>query len=156
MLDHRRKAARRSLDRQLRPLQAINPDAVPRSGWLRAIREAIGMSGQQFADRLGFAWQSMDDLEKSEAAGTISLTTLRRAAAALDCKVVYAVVPLTGTLEEMVETRAKQIAHAALARVDQTMRLEDQAVSADTLDERIDDYIAAHVRDSDLWTPRGP
>lgn len=108
------------------------------------------MSGTQFAHRLGVSWQSMDDLEKSEAAGTIGHATLRKAAEALDCTLVYALVP-NRPLEEMVERRAKALAERALKRVDQTMALEDQRVVHVSKDELIADYISEHLRDRDLW-----
>jgi predicted DNA-binding mobile mystery protein A len=108
------------------------------------------MSGTQFARRLGVSWQSMDDLEKSEAAGTIGLDTLRRAAAALDCSLVYAIVP-NGSLESLVDERARVLAKAALARAGQTMRLENQHITHVDKAEFIEDYIRGHLRDRDLW-----
>jgi predicted DNA-binding mobile mystery protein A len=150
MLNSNKRLARRRIDGRLRPLQSIAEISVPPRGWLRAIREALGMSGTQFARRLGLSWQSMDDIEKSEAAGTIGLATLRKAAAALDCTLVYALVP-NRPLEEMVDKRAKAIAKKALGRVDQTMALEDQRVTHVSRDELIADYISNHVRDRDLW-----
>ncbi len=150
MLSTKLRQARRALDKQL---QTQNPVA-PRKGWLAAIRQSIGMSGQQFADRLGVAWQSMDDLEKSEAAGTITVNSLRRAAAVLDCTLVYAVVPRAGSLEAMVRARSRELALEALARSGQTMLLEDQAAGADQLESSIEDYIDDNVRDADLWAVR--
>lgn len=111
------------------------------------------MTGTQFAARLGVAWQSMDDLEKSEANGTVGLETLRRAAAALDCTLVYALVP-NEPLDSMVDRRARSIAAAAIERVDQTMALEDQRVTRAERDRLIEDYIHDHVRDRDIWNQR--
>lgn len=108
------------------------------------------MTGTQFAKRLGVAWQSMDDLERSEAAGTIQLDKLRRAAEILDCTLVYALVP-NRSLETMVTERARAIANAAIQRVDQTMALEDQKVERESNEHLIEDYIRDHVRDRELW-----
>lgn len=110
------------------------------------------MNGQQFADRLGMAWQSMDDLEKSEAAGTASLNSIRKGAAALNCRLVYAIVPNTGSLDELVNQRARALALSDVARVDQTMRLEDQAVPPGFHEDAVADYIVEHIRDRDLWS----
>lgn len=153
MLSTAKRTARRRLDDKLKDFQSLRTVPRPPKGWLRAIREALGMSGVQFARRLGVSWQSMDDLEKSEAAGTIGLDTLRRAAAALDCTVVYALVPNT-SLEQAVVERARNLALATLARVDQTMALEDQRVTRPNREELIADYIRDHVRDRDLWDAR--
>lgn len=150
MLSSNKRLARRRLDDTLRPLRPLATLTVPQKGWLRAIRDALGMSGTQFAHRLGVSWQSMDDLERSEAAGTVGLATLRKAAASLDCTLVYALIP-NRTLEEMVERRARAIGDAALKRVDQTMALEDQRVLHVSKDELIADYISSHLRDRDLW-----
>lgn len=150
MLSSVKRTARRRLDEKLSDLDALRRMEPPPKGWLRAIRDALGMSGTQFARRLGVSWQSMDDLERSEAAGTIGLETLRKAAAALDCTLVYAIIP-SRSLETLVEERARALAKAALARVDQTMRLEDQRVTHVEREELVEDYIRDHVRDRDLW-----
>lgn len=153
MLSIAKRTARRRLDDKLQDFQSLRTTPRPPKGWLRAVREALGMSGVQFARRLGVTWQSMDDLEKSEAAGTIGLDTLRRAAAALDCTLVYAIVP-NRPLEQLVDERARGLALAALARVDQTMALEDQRVTDRNQEELIADYIRDHVRDRNLWDAR--
>ncbi len=152
MLSSKLKRARRSLDGRLAVLRPAASIPIPRGGWLRAVREALGMNGQQYADRLHIAWQSMSDLERSEAAGTITLNSLRKAAAALHCRLVYAIVPEDGTLADTVDRRAREVALRDIARVDQTMKLEDQAVTSSNRDTDIEDYIAEHVRDGDLWS----
>jgi predicted DNA-binding mobile mystery protein A len=144
-----KRDVRRRLDERLALIKAADFTPPPK-GWLRAIRDALAMSGTQFAARLGIAWQSMDDLEKSEAAGTIQLATLRRAALALDCRLVYALVPNT-SLEQSVNDRARRIALRDLARVSQTMALEDQQVSDRPTEEQVEAYIRDHVRDRDIW-----
>ena len=153
MKSHSKSLARRRLDVKLAPFQALTAVDIPRTGWLRAIRQALGMSSRQLANRLGLASQSVDDMEKTEATGTIRLDTLRRAAAALDCTLVYALVP-NQSLEVMVERRARALATAALDRVDQTMALEDQRVENSDREELIEDYIRQHIRDRDLWERR--
>jgi predicted DNA-binding mobile mystery protein A len=151
MLSTKLDRARRTLDKHIAAYRSALSEPSPPKGWLRAIRTAIGMTGQQYADRLKIAWQSMADLEKSEAAGTISINSLKKAAEALNCRLVYAVVPAS-TLEEMVETRSRELARSALSRVDQTMLLEAQATPADDFEERLVDYIDSHLRDGDLWS----
>ena len=147
MLSSKLKRAQRALDDLLKSPKP----PVPRKGWIRAVRSAIGMSGQQLADRLGVAWQSMADLESSEAAGTITLNSLAKAAELMDCKLVYTLVPNAGSVEALVDKRARQVAQVALARTNQTMLLENQSAAADELEHRIEDYIRDHIRDRDLW-----
>ena len=122
---------------------------VPPKGWIRAIRDALGMSGVQLGKRLKVSPQTVEAMEKSEAAGTVQLNTLKRAAEALDCTLVYALVPKT-SLENTVNNRARQIATSALARVSHTMKLEDQDTGGGELETRIADYIR-HIKDRDLW-----
>jgi predicted DNA-binding mobile mystery protein A len=144
---------RKRLDARLIPLNdERNRLLVPPKGWIRAIRDALGMSGVQLAKRLKVSPQTVEAMEKSEAAGTIQLNTLKRAAEALDCTLVYALIPRT-SLENTVRNRERQIATAALARVSHTMKLEDQDTGPGESETRIEDYIR-HIKDRDLWTDR--
>jgi predicted DNA-binding mobile mystery protein A len=103
--------ARQRLDERLLLLKPEERFDPPTSGWLRAIREALGMTGVQLAKRLRISPQSAEALEKSEATGTVQLNTLRRAAEALDCRLVYALVPKT-SLEGAVSERVAQMDRA--------------------------------------------
>lgn len=145
--------ARQRLDERLILLKPENRLAPPPKGWIRAIRDALGMTGQQFAARLGVKPQSVSDIEKSEAAGSIQLKTLDRVAEALDCTLVYALVPKT-SLEGAVQTRARRIALKDLKRVAHTMKLEDQSVDNADLEQRINVYIRDVIKDRDLWADR--
>jgi predicted DNA-binding mobile mystery protein A len=145
-----RQRARQRLDERLLALKPEERLRAPPKGWIRAIREALGMPGVQFAKRLGIRPQSVETLEESEANGSIQLKTLRRAAEALDCTVVYALVPKT-SLEGAVRERARQIAIRDLGRVAHTMRLEAQETADANPDSRIDAYIRDTLRDRDLW-----
>ncbi len=103
--------------------------ARPRLGWIRAVRDALGMTTRQLAFRMGVAQATAVQFEQSEANGTIQLATLRRAADALDCDLVYALVPRAGTLEQAVLTHAHRRAMSMVQAVDRSMELEDQAVT---------------------------
>ena len=89
-------------------------------------------------------------MEKSEAAAKIRIETLRRAADALDCNLVYALVPRQG-LQHVVEERARNIALNHLSRVSHTMAMEDQAVGNDDLEMRIGDFVESSLRERDIW-----
>lgn len=146
-----RNKARKRLDERLLPLKPEDRFRAPPKGWIRAIRDALGMTGVQFAAKLGVRPQSVDALEKSEANGSIKLDTLRRAAEALDCTVVYALVP-NKSLEEMVRSRARTIAMRDLGRVSHTMKLEAQGTGDADLETRIDAYIRDNLNERDLWS----
>ena len=149
-MDPVKARGRKRLDERLTPLREANLSARPAKGWVKAIREALGMSGKQLAQRLKIAPQNVDLLEKSESADTIQLKTLRRAAEALNCTLVYALVPNT-SLEAMVNARAREIALHDLGRVAHTMKLEAQETDERDLEERIEDYIRDVLRARDLW-----
>jgi predicted DNA-binding mobile mystery protein A len=149
---NRRQAAaeaRRSLDRVLAPYRKVHRRAPPR-GWIRAVRNALGMTAEQLGERMGIAQPTVNRLESSEAEGTIQLNTLRRAAEALGCEVVYALVPRK-TLHETYEEAARAVVRLELGRVSHTMALEDQAVVDDDEDERLRRFIAEELDPREVW-----
>jgi predicted DNA-binding mobile mystery protein A len=121
------KDAIRHLDRRFSALRALSKSQPPPKGWLRAIRDALGMTTAQLARRLGVSQPRIVELEHSEVSGGVTLHTLQRAAEALGCRLVYAIVP-ERPLSEIVRERAEIIADRQSAAVEHTMRLEDQAV----------------------------
>jgi predicted DNA-binding mobile mystery protein A len=141
--------ARQNLDDRLRPLRDTPP--TPVRGWIRAIREALGMSTSDVAARLDTTKQTISRMERAEIDGSIRLDTLRRVAGAFDCTLVYALVP-NSSLEEVVERRAYDIALRDLGRVRQTMLLEDQLVDDDVTQRRLIDELAEEIKGSPrLW-----
>ncbi len=110
--------------------QALAPwrerlDAPPVDGWLRAIRMALGISTRQAAQRAGVSQSSWMDAERRETAGTISLGQLRRLGAALDCRLVHALVPDV-PLRDKVDARAQKLADAEVNAIAHSMALEQQ------------------------------
>ena len=100
----------------------------PSSGWIRAIRTAIGMSARQLAERMGVSQQALSRLESKEANDEVTIKTLRRAAEALGCQVVYALVPEGGSLQDLIEEQALKKAKEIVEAVDHSMMLEAQGV----------------------------
>lgn len=109
------------------------------------------MSSTELAARLGVSQQTVPDLERSELRETIKLDTLRRAAAALDCELVYALIP-RASLDEAVNTQARRAAAAHLGRVAHHSLLEDQAVSDDDTTSQLAELAAQLVDRRGLWT----
>ena len=114
-----------------------NADLPPRppSGWIKAIREGLGMTATHLAGRLGVTTSTVTRLETSEADDTISLGTLRRVAEALECEVRYALVPKQ-SLEDTLKARALAMALRQMAPISHTMALEAQATSAEAKEEQ--------------------
>lgn len=126
---------------------------MPTGGWLRAIRQALGMSSSQMAQRLGQTRQRVLFLEKGEVDGKITLNTLRNAADALGCELVYCLVPRTD-LEIMVSTRAREIASAEASRIEKTMALENQSVGESSR-ERLVQTLLERMSEKRLWLGNG-
>lgn len=140
----------RRLDERLAAAKPVERLTPPPKGWIRALRDALQMSGAQLGRRMGVAQQTVTAIEKSEQNGTIQLQTLRKAADALGGRLVYAIVPDV-TLEEMVRTQAHQIALRALGRVSHTMKLEAQGTGDADLEARLENYIR-NLKARDLWS----
>ena len=99
----------------------------PPGGWIRAIREALGMTQRQLAQRVGRKPQTILDLQAREAAQTIQLNTLRELAEAMDCELVYAIVPKK-PLGTVLDERARSVARQVLRRTGHSMELERQGL----------------------------
>ena len=117
------------LEETVHPFRKLIEAPAPSGGWVRAIQGALGMTNVQLAKRLKKkAPQTIEDIQNSEANGTIKLKTLRELAEALGCQIVYAVVPLK-PLTEMQRDRAREIARGRLRSISHSMKLEDQGVT---------------------------
>ena len=122
---------------------------------MRTIREALGMTYSQFAQRLGITRQGVKKLEDDEVFGGASLDRLRRAAAALDCRLVYALVP-NSSLEETVKHQAIKQATKRFGRVNVSQALEASAVDSESLSNQVDDLVTELMvnRPRSLWDDR--
>ena len=132
--------SRSQLDERFRELGSAKRYTPPVRGWIKALREALGMSTAQLAKRLGIRQPSLVALEQSEAKGSIELATLRRVAEALDCTLVYALVP-NKPLETTLRDRARAFARRRRGPVEHSMLLEDQKVTAKDAEARLDEIV---------------
>ncbi len=141
-MDKARLAAvsRAHLDERLKQFEAVSGYTAPVRGWIKAIREAVGMTTGQLARRLGVKQPSVVAIEQSEARESIELATLRRVAEALDCTLVYAFVPKK-PLETIVRERARMFARRRRAPVEHSMLLEDQAVTGKDVEKHLDEIV---------------
>jgi predicted DNA-binding mobile mystery protein A len=125
----RKRIRREQLDRQLLPLRELVPTAAPVGGWIKTIREALGMSLKTFAEKLDLASSSTaHQLETAEVQESITLKRLRGAADALGCDVHVVFIPRI-PLSKAVENQARYKAEENIRRVHHWMVMEDQTVS---------------------------
>lgn len=147
----RASKARHHLDQRFRAAGDLRYHlAVPVKGWLRAIRESLGMTTTQLAARMGLSQSSITDLEKSESRGAIQLSSLKRAAEAMNCTLVYALVP-NEPLESFLQKQERKVAREHLKPIEQTMLLENQSTSPEQVNELLEDYIRTRLNPRHIW-----
>ena len=100
--------------------------AIPPTGWIKAIRTAIGMSMQQLGKKLSVSKQAILDIEKREKSWSITIKSLKEIARALDMQLVYGFVPNDGSLDALIEKKATELATKIVLRTSNTMKLENQ------------------------------
>ena len=123
----KQKLVLEQIDNKILILKKTEKLSVPSSGWVFAIRQALGMSLRQLGSRMGITPQSVKEIEEREIEGTISLKVLRQFGKALNLKLVYGFIPEQGKLEDIIEARAKELASEIVSRTSVSMKLEDQA-----------------------------
>jgi len=152
MKTNKKKLVREQIEaalRRLSPLREINP---PTKGWIRAIRNGLGMTARQLAGKLGVAQQAVARIERDELAGSVTIKTMRRVAECLDCVFVCGFVPRS-SLESTIRTQAQRLASKRLSQASQTMTLENQALSTSenrrVLSEMVDELV--DTMPANLW-----
>ncbi|MHC4411741.1 MAG: mobile mystery protein A [Planctomycetota bacterium] len=135
-----KKLAREQLDATLKRLEPLKTLVPPGKGWIRAIRDALGMTGEQLAARLNVNKQRVSRIQQDEKLGKVKLETLRNVAEAMDCIFVYGFVP-RDSLKQTVQNQARLVAKKRMSRSNQTMRLEKQELSEKEKEKVLEDLI---------------
>lgn len=141
------------LDKRIELLSPVLKYPNPVTGWIRAIRLALGMTLQQLADKLSISKQGLSDLELREREGAITIKSLREVANALDMELVYGLVPKEKSLEKHIDKKARDLAKRIVLRTSNTMKLEDQEVSEERLLRAIEERteILKYELPKSLW-----
>lgn len=147
-----KQKARDRLDRRFRAMPEAGTFSAPPQGWIKAIREALGLSARQLGQRAGKSAQSIHQLEKSEALGRIQIDSLAQLARSMDCQLIYAIVPNNAerSLQKIVQERARRIALRTITPVSSTMALENQDVDL-TNELRLQYFIQENLNERLLW-----
>ena len=140
------------LDRRFETLRPLAAASKPARGWIKAIREALGMTTAQLGERMGVKQPRIAELETNETKGNITLKSLERAAEAMGCRVVYMLMPVE-PLGDTLRARAAKVAEQQLNATDQTMKLEDQGVQNAVQRARLREQIIDQLleRPARLW-----
>ena len=141
------------LDQKLKPFQETEIVLVPDKGWINTIRTTLNMTMAQLGIKLGVTKQGVKRIEESEAKGSISINSLKEVGNALELKLVYGFIPKDGTIDNIINNKAQTLARKIVSRANQNMKLEDQGISEDKIDDSINDLakeIKREMRKS-LW-----
>ena len=130
------------LNNKMLSFVSLKQVAIPPTGWIKAIRNAIGMSMQQLGNKLKVSKQGVMDIEKREKEGSITIKSLREIARVMDMQLVYGFVPNDGSLDALIEKRATELAKQIVMRTANTMNLENQANSKERIDTAIKERAA--------------
>jgi predicted DNA-binding mobile mystery protein A len=126
------------LDRKLQPFIGSEKVIIPEKGWINTIRSTINMTLEQLGNKLNITKQGVKRIEESEAAGTITIKSLKEVGNALEMKFVYGFVPVDGTINSVIERKSRILAEKIILRTNQNMMLEDQAIEKSKLKAAID------------------
>lgn len=130
------------LNSKMQVVSSIKKIAPPPTGWIKAVRTALGMSLQQLGNKISITKQSLTEIERREKEGTITLKTLRDVAIGLDMELVYGFVPKDGSLDALIQRKAKELATQIVLRTSNTMKLEDQGNTNKRIDKAIKERAA--------------
>jgi predicted DNA-binding mobile mystery protein A len=142
--------ARRELDRRFSAADLSPIRSFPSKGWIRAIRVALGMTQADLGNRLSISRVAVDKLERAEPLGGITTNKLAEVAAAMDCTLVYALIP-NSSLDETVMSRARSMAKSNMDYVSQTMALEAQDVGNEWKVEALEREAEQLVAKGHVW-----
>ena len=130
------------LSKKLNSYNSLQELVLPSIGWIKTIRTSLGMSLEQLGGKMGVTRQSAQNLEKREKDGSATLKALEGAGRSIDMKLVYGFVPVDGSLEQLIERKAKQIATQIVMRTSGTMKLEDQENAEERIEKAIEERTA--------------
>jgi predicted DNA-binding mobile mystery protein A len=141
------------LSKRTKDFKGLGNLAIPPTGWIKAIRLALGMSARQLGDKLKITRQGVQEMEKREKDGAMTLQSLREVARTLDMNFVYGFVPKDGTFEALIDRKARELATRIVLRTSQSMQLEDQENSPQRIQKAIEERTEAIKKEipKTLW-----
>lgn len=141
------------LDRKIKSYQGTEKIQVPEKGWVYSIRTALNMTLEQLGERLNITKQGVKKIEEREATESISIKSLKEIGNALDMQFVYGFVPKKGSIENLVNYRAEELAKRIVLRTNHNMKLENQGNSEEQIQQAIKDLAIEIKREmrKTLW-----
>jgi predicted DNA-binding mobile mystery protein A len=147
-----KKLMREQVQENLNDLLILTNKPVPPKGWIRTIRDALGISSYVLAKRLKCNRANVTRIEQREKKQTISLETLEEVAKALGCKLIYCLVPIE-PLDKILEKQARLVAKKRIKAINHSMKLEEQGLSQKQLQQQEDDLVKELLQSDpkNLW-----
>ena len=134
----------RALTHKTGNLAQLRDAQPPKQGWISAVRQALGMTAKQLAERVGLSQPRIAKMELNE--NNLKISTMKKIAEGLDCDFVYGFVPKS-SLQETFNRQASKKAEAILSNVNTNMALEDQlADDPNILTDVADEMIAKNIK----------
>lgn len=127
------------LNSKMQVVAEIKKITPPPTGWIKAVRSALGITLQQLGNKISITKQSIQDIERREKEGSVTLKTLRDVANALDMELVYGFVPKDGSLDALIYRKSKELATQIVSRTSNTMMLAEQQNSPQRIQKAIEE-----------------
>jgi predicted DNA-binding mobile mystery protein A len=129
---------------------------TPPEGWLRTVRNALRMSGAQVAKKMGVTRARVTQAEHAELTGGVTLKSMQATAEAMGCRFVYAIIPPSGRIEDIITTQARRKAMAIIGTASKHMALEDQALPDDKIAQEVERLTReiAQEMPPDFWSDK--
>lgn len=150
---NKKKLLVEQLDQKIAVFKDAERVQVPQKGWINTIRTTLNMTMDQLGTKLRLTKGAIQKIEEREAIGQITINKLKDVGEALDMKFVYGFVPKDGTIENLINLKAEKLARKIVLRTNQNMKLEDQGISDNKINDSIIDLaneIKREMRKS-LW-----
>ncbi|MGB5236080.1 MAG: mobile mystery protein A, partial [Flavobacteriaceae bacterium] len=141
------------LDQKLENFKDSAMVLVPTKGWINTIRTTLNMTRDQLGTKLKMTKGAIQKIEEREASGQITINKLRDVGQSLDMKFVYGFVPNDGSIDNLVSIKSEELARKIVMRTNQNMKLEDQGIGDEKINETIKDLANAIKREvrKSLW-----
>lgn len=150
---NKKKLLIEQLDQKLAVFKDTKMVMVPQRGWINNIRTTLNMTMNQLGTRLGLTKGAIQKIEERESTGQITINKLRNVGEALNLQFVYGFVPKNGSIEELVDLKAKKLAQKIVLRTNQNMKLENQGINDSKINQLIIDLASEIKREMrrSLW-----
>ena len=125
----------------------------PQEGWIKSVRNALGMSAAQLGRRVDRTRANISAAERSEQEKRATIQSMKTLAEAMGCKFVYAIIPTDGDIKNVIEQQARKKAKALVNQASTHMALEKQSLSAEMVNDEIESLTCDLMENvnSDFW-----